>query len=109
MIASQRSSASEEFVMLRITTFDSPPLLTLLLEGRLEGPWAAELEKCWKASLASSAKPRIRVDLTGVTFIDAAGKARLAAMHRKGAEFIAGDCLTKAVVEEITNESRERE
>jgi anti-anti-sigma regulatory factor len=92
--------------MLRITAHDNPRVLTLLLEGRLEGPWAAELEKCWKTTLASLSKPRLRVDLTGVTFIDSAGKARLAAMHRKGAEFIASDCLTKAVVEEITNESR---
>ena len=92
--------------MLRITTFDSPPLLTLLLEGRLEGPWAAELEKCWKSTLASLCKPKLRVDLTGVTFIDAAGKSQLAAMHRKGAEFIAFDCLTKAILEEITKEGR---
>jgi hypothetical protein len=41
------------------------------------------------------------VDLTGVTFIDAAGKAGLAQMHQQGAEFIAGDCATKAVVAEI--------
>ena len=47
-------------------------------------------------------KPIVRVDLTGVTFIDAAGQACLAAMHRQGAEFIAPDCLTKAVVAEIT-------
>jgi hypothetical protein len=64
------------------------------------------LEKCWKSTLASLCKPKLRVDLTGVTFIDAAGKARLAVMHRKGAEFIASDCLMKAVVEEITKESR---
>ena len=95
--------------MLRITAHDSPRVLTLRLEGRLEGPWAAELEKCWKATLASLCKPKCRVDLTGVTFIDSAGKARLAAMHRKGAEFIASDCLTKAVVEEITKEIRPRE
>jgi hypothetical protein len=37
-----------------------------------------------------------------VTFIDAAGKAYLAAMHRQGAEFVAADCLTKAIVAEIT-------
>ncbi len=95
--------------MLRITAHDNPRVLTLRLEGRLEGPWAAELEKCWKATLASLCKPTVRVDLTGVTFIDSAGKARLAAMHRKGAEFIASDCLTKAIVEEITKESRSRE
>ena len=44
----------------------------------------------------------VRIDLTGVTFIDAAGRACLAAMHRQGAEFIAPDCLTKATVAEIT-------
>lgn len=95
--------------MLRITAHDNPRVLTLRLEGRLEGPWAAELEKCWKATVASLCKPRLRVDLSGVTFIDSAGKARLAAMHRKGAEFIASDCLTKAVVEEITRGSHARD
>jgi anti-anti-sigma regulatory factor len=91
--------------MLRITAHDNPRVLTLQLEGRLEGPWAAELERCWKATLAGLCKPKLRVDLTGVTFVDTAGRARLAALHRKGAEFIAGDCLTKAIVEEIANES----
>jgi hypothetical protein len=37
-----------------------------------------------------------------VTFIDAAGQACLAALHRLGAELVAADCLTKAVVAEIT-------
>jgi anti-anti-sigma regulatory factor len=95
--------------MLRITAHDSPRVLTLRLEGRLEGPWAVELEKCWKATVAGLCKPKLCVDLTGVTFIDSAGKARLAAMHRKGAEFIASDCLIRAVVEEITRGSRPRE
>jgi translation initiation factor IF-2 len=45
-----------------------------------------------------------RVDLTGVTFIDTAGEACLAAMYRGGAEFVAADCLTKAIVAEITRQ-----
>ncbi len=52
-------------------------------------------------------KPIVRVDLTGVTFIDASGKACLAAMHLQGAEFIAHDCMTKDVVREIC-ENRSR-
>jgi hypothetical protein len=36
-----------------------------------------------------------------VTFIDHAGKAYLGAMHCLGAEFVAADCLTKAIVAEI--------
>ena len=37
-----------------------------------------------------------------MTFIDDAGKAYLADVHRQGAEFVAADCLTKAIVAEIT-------
>jgi hypothetical protein len=62
-----------------------------------------ELEECWRRTLAGR-RPAIRFDLVGVTFIDAAGKACLAALHRQGAQFIAADCLTKAVVAEITQE-----
>src|SRR5690349_7541904 len=88
--------------MLRITVHDKPLALTFQLEGRLAGPWLQELEQCWQSSLARQRKPTLRVDLTGVTFIDAAGQACLAAMHRQGAEFVAADCLTKAIVAEIT-------
>ena len=37
-----------------------------------------------------------------MTFIDAAGKPVLAAMPREGAELIAADCLTRAIVADIT-------
>jgi hypothetical protein len=88
--------------MLRITTHHHPGCLTFQLEGKLAGPWVRELEDCWQKALAGHHPPVVHVDLTGVTFIDAAGKAYLAAMHRLGAEFVAADCLTKAVVAEIT-------
>lgn len=87
--------------MLRITVRDEPGALTFQLEGRLAGPWVRVLEECWQSALARQRKPMLRVDLTGVTSIDAAGRARLAAMHHDGVEFVAADCLTKAVVAEI--------
>ena len=88
--------------MLRITVHEAPRSLTFRLEGRLVGPWVGELDECWRGALASQRKPTLRVDLTEVTSIDAAGQACLAAMHRHGAELIAADCLMKAVVAEIT-------
>ena len=88
--------------MLRITVHDNPRSLTFQLEGSLAGPWLRELEECWQNALAGQHEPVLRVDLTGVTSINAAGKACLAALHRQGAEFVAADCLTKAVVDEIT-------
>ena len=87
--------------MLRITADDQPRILSFRLEGRLEGPWVEELQKCWRGLVARAGTPALRVDLTGVTFVDTAGKAQLTAMHREGAEFIADDCLTKAIVSEI--------
>jgi anti-anti-sigma regulatory factor len=87
--------------MLRITADDHERVITFRLEGRLEGPWVQELEQCWRSTLDAVNEPTITVDLTDVTHIDAAGKAQLADMHKQGAQFIAGDCMTKAVVEEI--------
>ena len=90
--------------MLRITVHDAPRAITLQLEGKLSGPWLQELEDCWQRALASEDKPVLRVDLTGLTFADAAGKSCLAAMHRCGAEFVARDCLTKEIVSEISQD-----
>ena len=89
--------------MLRITVHDKPPTLRFQLEGELTGPWVRVLEECWRSALKQPRKPTLRVDLTGTTLIDAEGQACLAALHRQGAQFVAADCLTKAIVEEITN------
>ena len=94
--------------MLRITVHDNPRSVTFQLEGSLAGPWLRELEACWQSTLARRHQAVVRVDLTGTTSISAAGKAFLAGLHRQGAEFVAADCLTKAIVEEITQASRSR-
>ena len=88
--------------MLRITVHDKPEALTFQLEGKLAGPWVGVLEECLQRARASHRGPTLRVDLTAVTYIDDAGEAYLAAMHRQGAEFIAADPLTKGIVAEIT-------
>ena len=92
--------------MLRITAHERPRVLSFRLEGRLEGPWVEELEKCWRGMVDRAGTPALRIDLKGVTFVDAAGKAQLAAMRRQGAEFSADDCLTKSIVSEIVEDGR---
>jgi anti-anti-sigma regulatory factor len=89
--------------MLRITVHDKPRALTFQLEGRLAGPWVRVLQECLQSALACQHQPILRVDLTEVTSIDAAGRACLAALHRRGADLVAVDCLTRAVVAEITH------
>ena|SRR5207249_4202759 len=94
--------------MLRITVIHNSGLLTFRLEGRLAGPWVRELEACWQSTLGgrgscrAARQPVLRFDLTGVTFVDSAGKAFLAARHAQGAELVASGCLMRAVVAEIT-------
>ena len=91
--------------MLRITIHDTPESVTFQLEGGLAGSWVGEVENCRQRTLAGCRRPAVCFDLTGLTFIDDAGKAYLAVVHRLGAEFVAADCLTKAVVAEITKAS----
>jgi anti-anti-sigma regulatory factor len=87
--------------MLRITTISKPDSLTFQLEGTLAGPWVEEVEHCWQ-NAASQRRSAFRFDLTGVTFVDAAGKRFLAAMYCNGAEFIVSGCLLRALVADIS-------
>ena len=56
---------------------------TLLLEGRLHGPWVEELRRC-VAALGPVA--RVVLDLRGLEFADAEGVALLRALRAEGAE-----------------------
>jgi hypothetical protein len=89
--------------MLRITVHQNPVSCTFQLEGRLAGAWVREVEECRRRILAGHRRPSVRFDLTDVTFIDADGRAYVAAMHRQGAQFVAADCLTRAIVAQITS------
>jgi hypothetical protein len=93
--------------MLRITVLEDSGALTFRLEGRLVGPWVQELERCWQDAVVSRQHAAQRFDLSAVTFVDAAGKAFLAARHAQGAELVASCCLMRAVVAEIAVPSPE--
>jgi anti-anti-sigma regulatory factor len=67
--------------MLRITTQETNEAVRFQLEGKLGGPWVAEMER---AFAASTGKP-IVVDLQGLTGADAAGRNLIAQMQREGA------------------------
>lgn len=91
--------------MLKITIQTTDDAARIGLEGRLTGPWLAELDRAW-LGLHPPGGGRRLVDLTGVTFIDREGKALLTRMWREGAELLAAGCCTKSIVEEITSSGR---
>ncbi len=92
--------------MLRITTEKKRGRNVLNVEGRLSGPRVQMLEQCWRELRAGSPEDKFHVNLCGVTFIDAAGKALLKAIYSDGAQLIADGCLNQAIVQEITTEAK---
>jgi hypothetical protein len=86
--------------MLKITTKIDNGETFIELEGRLTGPWVDELRYCW--GHASEAGHGIQVVLKQVMFIDDDGKQLLEKMYRAGAVLTAEGCMTRAIVEEIS-------
>ena len=89
--------------MLRLRTQSRPGETILVLEGRLTEPWVDELARCWARLREENHAAPIRVDLEGVTFVSAAGKALLARLHDDGALLTARACMTGTIIEEIVN------
>ena len=74
--------------MLRITTTNcGQAARTFKLEGKLLGPWIGELESAFGTSQVSPAG--VRLDLHGLTFVDAEGARYLASLIHDGARVIA--------------------
>jgi outer membrane protein len=88
--------------MLKITLKREEQTSTLLLEGKLAGPWVSEVQGSWDAARADGQK--VSLDLNGVTFIDADGKALLAKLHQEGATLISRGCLTRAIIAQACGE-----
>jgi outer membrane protein len=91
-------------IMLRITIEQNPGKISLTIEGKLAGPWVAALEQSWGDLRRNSAGESLSVNLCGVSFIDAAGKALLKAIHNQGGKLVAEGCLNQAIVREIVTQ-----
>ena len=66
--------------MLRITMQDSPESVTFLVEGKLVGEWAKELEQCYKQTSSVRGHRALIIDLSETLFIDQEGRRVLATL-----------------------------
>jgi hypothetical protein len=89
---------------MRINRSREQSKLSLFVEGTLSGVWVDELEKCWLEAKSSPGDRPVRVDLSGVVYIDDRGRQLLARMFRDGAELQATGVMTKGIIEEIAAE-----
>jgi anti-anti-sigma regulatory factor len=90
--------------MLRITVTDLPDEQSWLLQGRLVGPWAAELMLAWRNARHESDTRKCIVDLNDVTFIDQNGKAVLQEIMSQNPEFVTSSIYTKQILENLRKE-----
>ena len=96
--------------MLRISMNDQKPMATLTIEGKLVGPWATELGKRWHALCAPLGQRRLRLDLRGVTFVDASGTRILKEIvEATGAEIFADSPLTQEYANRVTQQKEQEE
>ena len=93
--------------MLRITVADNGQPVVLHAEGKLRGPWVADLEKCWRSTANSAPGTRLCLDLGGVTSVDENGKALLLAMVEKGVQLRANGPMMTSLVEQIVFPTRQ--
>ena len=90
--------------MLKITLHDSATECRFRLEGRLCGPWVAELEMCWRTAASTTADRKTTMDLGEVDFVDDAGRALLQRMDAAGVRFLATTPVIKEIVQQIGGE-----
>lgn len=88
-------------VMMKATQTQEGNHILIRVEGRLSGPWVAELERTWNAAIASSEPADVQLELAGVSFIDEDGKQLLRKICGAGTRIVAAGCLTRAIVEEL--------
>ena len=92
--------------MLKITLQDGARELRLKLEGRLSGPWVAELRQCWRTAASTTAGRRVAVDLDQVDFVSPEAESLLAEMHQEGVRLLAATPVAHGAVEEIRRRAR---
>jgi hypothetical protein len=96
--------------MLRITINESEggAAKRLILEGRIAGPWAEELDRVWVEAAPRLGSSKLTIDVRDVTYADAAGKNVLVKIFSQvDAEFVAGPLQAHDLATEIIKKSQQ--
>lgn len=88
---------------LKITIQNGDKEIRITLEGRVAGPWVAELERVWVETAPQLETKILSIDLQNVTYADAHGKQVLRAIYAQTqARLVASSPWAQYLAEEIT-------
>ena len=96
--------------MLRITAHNSDKTQTILLEGKISGPWVEEFDRTWRSLAVALGAKKLLLDLRNVDFVDAKGTQLLADIYRQTKAFFLTDSpLTEHFADAAMRSSRKSE
>jgi len=87
--------------VLKISVIDTRTQRRLVLEGKLLGPWTAELRIAGQRAVAGRANRDLVIDMRNVTAIGGDGEAALLELMRQGAIFRSCGLFTKQLVKRL--------
>jgi hypothetical protein len=91
---------------LRITVEENSEAMVVKLEGRIVGPWVAELDRLWAQTSPSVASRRVSLDLRETTYADAGGIRVLRAIYSQTeAAILTSTPWTQYLAAEVTRKN----
>jgi hypothetical protein len=94
---------------LRITLEENAETMVLKLEGRLAGPWVAELDRLWTQTSPEQGGRKLALDLRQMTYADAQGIEILRTIYRETrADLLTGTPWTQYLAEEVKRKETEQ-
>jgi anti-anti-sigma regulatory factor len=95
--------------MLRITIHETDDAMAIKLEGRIAGPWVAELGRAWADAAPRLSSRKLLLNLRDVTYVDMNGEQALRTIYAEtGATFIATTPSVLFLADEITGNNPDR-
>lgn len=93
--------------MLRTMITDTPFEQKWILQGRLCGVWAVDLQEKWLSTRSAREGRKCAIDLEDVIFVDAKGESVLLQMASEGAVLRASRIYMKHVLESLKEKQRQ--
>jgi len=92
--------------MLKISVIDSRTERRLVLEGKLIGPWVAELRKASKDARGEIADRALVLDVKNVCVVSEEGENAFLELMSEGAKFRCSGVITKHLIQQLRRRSK---
>jgi len=94
---------------LRITVEENEEAMIIKLEGRIAGPWVAELDRLWEQASPTLGSRQLVLDLRETTYADSDGIRALSAIYSPTkAEILASTPWTQYLAEAVAGKNQQQ-